>query len=37
MLFADLGIEKAEKFIQEILYIVRLGLSRSWVIPPLKP
>lgn len=30
MLFADLGIENAERFIQEVLQIVRLGLSRSW-------
>ena len=29
MLFADLGIENAERYIQEILNITRLGLSRS--------
>jgi len=29
MLFADLGIEKAERFIQEVLQITRLGLSRG--------
>jgi type I restriction enzyme R subunit len=29
MLFSDLGIENAERFIQEILHIVRLGISRS--------
>jgi type I restriction enzyme R subunit len=29
MLFADLGIENAERFIQEVLQITRLGLSRG--------
>ncbi len=29
MLFTDLGIENAERYIQEVLQIVRLGLSRS--------
>ncbi len=29
MLFADLGIENAERFIQEVLQITRLGLSRK--------
>lgn len=29
MLFADLGIEKAERYIQEVLQITRLGLSRG--------
>ena len=33
MLFADLGIENAELLIQEVLQIVRLGLSRSWARP----
>ena len=29
MLFADLGIENAQKLIEEVLKITRLGLSRS--------
>lgn len=29
MLFADLGIENAERFIQEVLQITRLGISRG--------
>lgn len=29
MLFTDLGIENAERYIQEVLQITRLGLSRS--------
>jgi len=29
MLFADLGLENAERFIQEVLQITRLGLSRG--------
>ncbi len=29
MLFADLGIEKTERFIQKVLQITRLGLSRG--------
>jgi type I restriction enzyme R subunit len=29
MLFADLGIENAERLIQEVLHITRLGLSRG--------
>ena len=29
MLFAELGIESAERYIQEVLQITRLGLSRS--------
>jgi type I restriction enzyme R subunit len=29
MLFADLGIENAQRYIQEVLKITRLGLSRS--------
>ena len=29
MLFADLGIDNAERFIQEVLKITRLGLSRG--------
>ena len=29
MLFADLGLEKAERFIQEVIKITHLGLSRS--------
>jgi hypothetical protein len=30
MLFGDLGIADAERYIQEVLKITRVGISRHW-------